>query len=39
MRGIIVFSDYLDRGPLYLDNCNVRCGKFQPKFLTGNFTI
>jgi hypothetical protein len=38
-RGLILFNDYLDVGPLYFDNYNFGCGKFYPRFLTGNFTI
>jgi len=38
-RGLILFNDYLIVGLLYFDNYNIRCGKYYPKFLMGNFTI
>jgi hypothetical protein len=38
-RGLTLFNDYLDVGLLNFDNYNFGCGKFYPRFLTGNFTI
>jgi len=36
-RDLILFKDYLDVGPLYFYNYNVRRGKFLPQVLNGRF--